>query len=99
MCISLIFELIFGVDSLKKSTDVSVTTFVGINKLPVIIKIHWHFKGKWSKFSRSALDARGSCFKNLAFPCPQGTVLIELKVSKPPKCVRACISTVLLAVI
>ena len=34
-CISLIFELIFDVDSLKKSIYVSVTIFIGIKKLSV----------------------------------------------------------------
>ena len=35
MSVSLIFELIFDLDSLKKSTNVSVTIFIEIKKLPV----------------------------------------------------------------
>ena len=43
--------------------------------------------------SRIRLHVLGSCFKNLAFPCPQvqGTILIELKASKRPKRIHACI--------
>ena len=54
--ISLIFELIFDVDSLKESANVSVTIFIRI-------------KAK-SQSSDVRLHVRGSCFKNLAFPCP-----------------------------
>ena len=32
---NLIFELIFDVNSLKKSANVSVTIFIGVKKLPV----------------------------------------------------------------
>ena len=63
-------------DSLKTSTDVSVTIFIGIKKVASLID--WHFEGKRPKFSRSALYIRGSWFKNLAFPCLQGTTLTDL---------------------
>ena len=82
--------MIFDVDSLKKSTNVSVTIYIYWDK-EVACLIHWHFKGKWPKFSLSALHGRGSCFKNFALPCPQGTILIELKASKRPKRIHACI--------
>ena len=35
MRVSLIFELIFDVDSLKKFTNVSVRILIGVKKLPV----------------------------------------------------------------
>ena len=48
-------------DSLKKSTNVSATIFIGIKE----------GKGKGPKFSRLAFHVLGSCFKNLAFSSPQ----------------------------
>ena len=81
-------ELIFDADCLKKFTNVSVTIFIEIKKLPV-----WSIGILKEKGQSSCvrLHILGSCFKNLAFPCPQGTILIELKDSKRPKRIHACI--------
>ena len=61
--------------------------------------IHWHFKGKGPLFSRSALHVRGSCFKNLAFRCPQGTILIELRLSNDQNASMHVSTALLLTVI
>ena len=47
-------------------------------------------KGQSSRV-RLSIYVHGSCFKNLAFLCPQGTTLTEFKASKRPKRMHACI--------
>ena len=72
--------------SLKKSTNIGITIFIGIKKLPVCIL---EVKGQSSRVRLSMFVF--PVLRIWLFACPQGTILIELKASKRPKRIHACI--------